>query len=85
MKQLTNAVSFKSVPSMWGLEKNGQKANTLRWITREELEWFEEERPAEIYIVNTETKRVFIREISHFLEVSEMLGKNLILISWRHP
>ena len=39
MKQLTNGVSFKSIPSMWEIEENGLKPNTIRTITGDEYEW----------------------------------------------
>ena len=36
MKQLTNAVSFKSIPSMWEIEGEGTKPNTIRMVTLDE-------------------------------------------------
>jgi len=83
MKRLSNAVSFKSVPSMWGIEENGLKPNTIRMVTADEYEWIKRETPAEIYIVNVETGRVFVRTITHVLKVGEWLDQVQILISWR--
>ena len=84
MKQLTNAVSFKSIPSMWEIEEDGTKSNTIRMVTADEYRWMKEERPAEIYIENVENGRVFVRTISHVLKFGEWLGQVQILISWRH-
>ena len=85
MKQLTNAVSFKSIPEMWGIEEEGTKPNTIRMVTGEEYDWIKRERPSEIYIENVENGRLFVRTITHVLKVGEWLGQVQILISWRHP
>jgi hypothetical protein len=84
MKQLTNAMSFKSIPSMWEIEENGLKPNTIRMVTADEYDWMARLRPAEIYIENTENCRVFVRTISHVLKVGEWLGQVQILISWKN-
>ena len=84
MKQLANAASFKSIPSMWEIEESGLKPNTIRMVTTEEYDWMKRERPAEIYIENSENGRVFVRTISHVLKFGEWLGSAQILISWRH-
>ena len=83
MKQLTNGVGFKSIPSMFEIEEDGTKPNTIRMITGKEYDWIKRERPTEIYIENTETGRVFVRTITHVLKVGEWLGQVQILISWR--
>jgi len=83
MNQLRNAVAFKSIPSMWEIEENGLKPNTIRMVTADEYEWIKRERPEEIHIVNTETGWVFVRTISHVLKVGEWLDQVQILISWR--
>lgn len=84
MKQLNNAVSFKSIPSMWEIEEDGTKPSTARMVTGEEYEWMKRERPAEIFIVRTDDAKVFVRTITHVLKVGEWLGQVQILISWRH-
>lgn len=84
MKQLQNAASFKSVPSMWEIEEEGTKPNTIRMVTAEEYAWIKSKRPAEIYIENVENGRVFVRTISHVLKFGEWLGNIQILISWQH-
>ena len=83
MKHLRNAVSFKSIPTMWELEESGNKANTIRMVTGEEWEWIKEERPEKIYIVCTDDQKDFVRTISHVMKVGEWLGQVQILISWR--
>lgn len=84
MKQLTNAVSFKSVPTMFEIEESGLKPNTIRMVTADEYAWLKAERPAEIYIENTENGRVFVRTITHVLKFGEWLGQVQILISWKN-
>ena len=83
MKQLANAASFKSIPSMWEIEEDGTKPNTIRMVTAEEYAWMKSKRPAEIYIENVENGRVFVRTITHVLKFGEWLGQINILISWR--
>ena len=84
MKQLRNAASFKSIPSMWEIEEDGTKPNTIRMVTVDEYAWMKAERPAEIYIENVENGRVFVRTISHVLKFGEWLGQVQIIISWGH-
>lgn len=84
MKQLRNGVSFKSIPTMWEIEENGVKPNTIRMVTTKEYEWLAHEKPAEIWITNTETGYQFIRQITHTLKVFDVLGQVQILINWKH-
>lgn len=84
MKQLHDIVGFKSFPPFWTIEADGRKANTVRWITEYELEWFKKERPSEIFMRNTATKECFTRKITNFLILERKHGEVCVLISWAH-
>lgn len=85
MKRMTNGVSFKSLPGMYEIEENGVKPNTIRMMTEDDCDWLESEHPSEIWIVNTKTEEVFVRNITNVLVVGKLLNMKQVLISWWHP
>jgi len=83
MRKLSNAVSFTYEPRGWGMMKSGLKLNMIRVVTQEDYEWLERERPAEVYVVDTENQRVFVRTITHIQKVDETSEGVWIMVSWK--
>lgn len=86
-------VVFKSVPDFWKREYHGFKPNTVRLldIMQEGVERIgavhlalKQGGCATIGIVNTADGRIFYRRLTDITLAGELLGKELVVLSWRH-
>jgi len=88
MKIEGDTVVFKSDIRFFAAEAKGEKPNTVRLVEEKEKDaifelWMKGD-PMKIKIVTKLGVRGFTRDITHICEVGGILGKRLIIISWRH-
>ena len=91
MTRPTFAFAFKSTPEFWALERHGFKPNTVRIMDAAEAEIAMEGSyaiafagPVQIRVVNTATGTAFARTLTDISIVGELLGKSIVVFSWRH-
>ena len=81
-----NTVIFRSEPSMYEVEENGKKPNTVRILdfceTSQVIEnW---DKLTHIRIEERGHNRSFTRELTDITDIGELLGKNMFVFSWRN-
>jgi hypothetical protein len=79
---------FRPDIRFFGAEANGEKPNTARLVDEAEKDaiftlWMKGD-PMKIRIDARHGARGFTRDITHICEAGDILGKRLIIISWRH-
>ena len=87
MKIEGNTVIFKSIPEFFEKEREGIKPNTERIMPDDDFYvlLFHSPKITHIRIINSEMHdRYFNRELTDISLISELLGVNLVVLSWKH-
>ena len=80
-----NTVIFRSTPSMYEVEENGKKPNTVRILDDDET--------LLVATIGKDLTRIrierwghrgFTRELTDISKIGELLGKSVYVFSWRH-
>ena len=83
-----NTLVFRSDIRFFGAEAKGEKPNTARLVDEKEkdaiFEMWRGGDPMKIRIDARPGARGFTRDITHICEAGDILGKRLVIISWRH-
>jgi len=81
MKILNNTIHFISNPEFYALEKSGDKNNTVRWLTRDEV--VSGADFSRIRITNSDTSEWFEHDVSAVTIFHERVNGIIIIFSWR--
>ena len=87
MKIIGDLVIFRSAEPFYSREKSGRKSNTERIVSDEEIKWITEHSPkvTDIRIEYFESSdEYFDRELTDISLISDLLGYNLVVFSWKH-
>jgi hypothetical protein len=79
-------IRFKSIPSFWTAEESGAKPNTVRIMDVPPLDFTDtrfEPDERTITMVNSRDGREFTRTLTDVSVVGDLLGKVLVVWSWR--
>lgn len=77
-------VVFKSTKEFFNNERDGEKPNTQRLLTKKEYEQLIYEQPPYINIRSIETHKHFMRKITNVCKTGDILGFVQVTISWKH-